>query len=199
MRRPKKANHPGTNQPPSPGKHSQKLAPSSIATPRDSCRVTLAELAHESDLLSETIRAIEAGQGDPRASTLEALAAVMRIDIREWMHDQANAEEKIRYLGNARTADRSTQCQTNGSPGRRRQPDQGIQRECCPPRWRSTRLCSALRAQDGNQPSRSNHCTWQNLRPVNKCRELSRCAPRTANQISERFRLPGYSGQARQF
>ncbi|MCY3876705.1 MAG: helix-turn-helix transcriptional regulator [Rhodobacteraceae bacterium] len=69
-------------------------------------RMTLAELAYESDLSSETIRAIEAGQGDPRASTLEALAAVMRVDMRElinreWMHDQANAEEKIRYLGTA--------------------------------------------------------------------------------------------------
>ena len=69
-------------------------------------RMTIAELAYESDLCSETVRAIEAGQGDPRASTLEALAAVMRVDMRElisreWMHDQANAEEKIRLLGAA--------------------------------------------------------------------------------------------------
>ena len=69
-------------------------------------RMTIAELAYESDLSSETVRAIEAGQGDPRASTLEALAAVMRVDMRElisreWMHDQANTEEKLRLLGTA--------------------------------------------------------------------------------------------------
>ena len=68
--------------------------------------MTIAELAYESDLSSETVRAIESGQGDPRASTLEALAAVMRVDMRdlisrEWMHDQANEDEKLRLLGTA--------------------------------------------------------------------------------------------------
>ena len=87
--------------------HLQASIARNVRYHRLSRRMTQAELANESDLSSETVRAIEAGQGEPRVSTLEALAAVMRVDMRdlishEWMHDQANADEKLRLLGTAR-------------------------------------------------------------------------------------------------
>lgn len=75
-------------------RHLARSIARNIAHFRRQQRISQAELAYEADLSMSTLGRLETGQADPRISTLESVAAALRVPIselisRDWMAGKA--------------------------------------------------------------------------------------------------------------